>query len=55
MRKAPVMMFRRCILQGRRLSPEVLSVLLGGAPHIFDSIDQDELKERILNSMDGFS
>jgi len=27
--------------------------ILVGAPHIFDSVDQDEIKERILNSNDG--
>jgi len=27
--------------------------ILVGAPHIFDSVDQDEIKKRILNSMDG--
>lgn len=27
--------------------------ILVGAPHIFESIDQDEIKHRILHSMDG--
>jgi len=27
--------------------------ILVGAPHIFDSIDQAKIKDRILSSMDG--
>ena len=27
--------------------------ILVGAPHIFESVDQDEIKNRILDSMDG--
>lgn len=27
--------------------------ILVGAPHIFESVDQDEIKHRILHSMDG--
>jgi len=29
------------------------AAILIGAPHIFESIDQDEIKERILSSTDG--
>ena len=29
------------------------AAILIGAPHVFDSIDQDEIKERILGSTDG--
>lgn len=31
------------------------AAILVGAPHIFESVDQDEIKERILISTDGIA